>query len=338
LVRCPGCGATSLLDARRRCPFCGHVDTARNARVSPQEVAAWFDAHRRGRPLGEIARAIWRAKGYASAASARTSLQGHFAREEVRRGLRPAPPRRRRGARRRLSDEQVAAAYRRYREEGISAHVLASELYKEAGYKSAAGCEAALGRAFHEAGYEVRDRIEATRLASTRHGLAPKHGPRPGYGAYKRRVLRGKADRPACKGTKATGPGRGEPCGDRAAAGSDFCFSHDPARQAERRAHLDAIHAANRRRVAAAALPMGPFAAFVAGLVAAEGGQQGAASRLGLSVSSISVYARGLGSDKRPKSTIQVRTVERALACDGRELAEVYPETTTGNVRAAGGG
>lgn len=326
LVRCTTCGEQTVLDARRLCSFCGSAQPDPRAKLTPQEIAAYFDVHKRGRPIWEIAKAIWKAAGYASPISARSSLVGHFEREEIRRGLRPPKPAKRRGSPRRLSDEQVAEAYRRYREEGISAHALAKELWREAGYSGPGSCETALGKAFREAGYEVRERIEATRLASTKHGMAPKHGPRPGYGTYKRRVLRGQEDRPLCQGKKATAPGKGKPCERRASAGSEYCPGHDPEKQAKRRAHLARLHQATRRRAQRGAVPMAPFAAFVRRCVAEEGGQKAAAERLGLGISSISAYARGLGSDKRPKQTIQRRTVQRVLEHDGREIGELYPE------------
>ena len=330
LVRCAGCGAQTVLDARRCCSFCGAAQPDGRSKLTPQEIAAYYDVHQRGRPLWEIAKAIWKAAGYASPISARSSLQGHFEREEIRRGLRPAKPKKRRGSPRRLTDAQIAEAYRRYREEGISAHALAKELWREAGYSGPGSCETALGQAFHEAGFEVRERIEATRLASTKHGMAPKHGPRPGYGTYKRRVLRGQQDRPLCRGKKTTAPGKGKPCERRAAADSEFCPGHDPAKQARRRAHLDRLHEETRRRAAAAAVPMAPFATFLRRCIAEEGSQTAAAERLGLSVSSISAYCRGLGSDKRTKQTIQRRTVQRVLEHDGRDIREVYPELGDG--------
>lgn len=325
-ARCWSCKAQKVLDARGCCAFCGAAQGESRSKLSRQEVSTYYDVHKRGRPIWEIAKAIWKAKGYASPVSARSSLVGQFEREEVRRGLREARPRKPRGSRRRLSEEQVAEAYRRYREEGISAHALAKEIYREAGYASPSSCETALGRAFHEAGYEVRERIAATRLASTKHGMAPKHGPRPGYGPYKRRVLRGQDDRPLCAGRKETSPEKGRPCERRAMRGSAFCPGHDPERRERRRAHLARLHEQTRRRAAAGALPMEPFAAFVRRCVREAGTQGAAAERLGLSTSSVNVYCRGLGSDKRPKATIQRRTVERILACEGRALSDIYPE------------
>lgn len=71
-------------------------------------------------------------------------------------------------------------------------------------------------------------RIDAVKLASTKHRLASKHGSRAGYGTYRRRVLHGQEDRPLCKGVKQQPPGRGRPCEHRAMHGSDYCFQHDP--------------------------------------------------------------------------------------------------------------
>jgi hypothetical protein len=139
-------------------------------------------------------------------------------------------PRRRRGGRpkwkySRISKPQLEVLHRVYVDEQLSVRQVAERVWERLGYKSTQSCAESLDRLFRENGYQLRDRIEATRLASTKHGLAPKHGPRPGYGPYRRRVLAGKEDRP-CKGVKRQSPRKGQPCGRHALEGSDFCVSH----------------------------------------------------------------------------------------------------------------
>jgi hypothetical protein len=326
VVTCEGCNARTVLNAHGQCSFCGSRQGKQRAKLTPDEIATYYDIHKRGRSLWSLAQAIWKRYGYSSAGSARTSLEGHFEREEFRRGERPPKPRKKRGVPRRLTDEQVAKAYRRYTEEGLSARAVAHDIWQEAGYSSPGSCETALGKAFHEAGFEVRGRIEATRIASTKHGLAPKHGPRPGYGTYTRKVLHGKEDAPRCKGTISTYPGKGNRCARPAANGSEFCASHDPKKQAKRQAHLARLHEETRRRIAEGSVPMAPFAAFLRRCIAEEGSNRAAAERLGLNNTAIARYARGLGNDRRPKETIQRKTVEKVLERDDRDIAELYPE------------
>ncbi|MCL4836434.1 MAG: hypothetical protein KJ058_00525 [Thermoanaerobaculia bacterium] len=146
----------------------------------------------------------------------------------------PAPRRGRpKGKHRRVTDLQLRALHRAYTEQGLSCRQLGELVYQKLGYKNARSCGNVLGIYFREAGLPLRDRIEAVVAASTRHGLAPKHGPRPGYGTYRRRVLHGQPDQPPCAAHV-----RGRPCQHRAMHGSSYCHSHDPALQASRNEHL----------------------------------------------------------------------------------------------------
>jgi hypothetical protein len=338
VLECGGCGRPTIPTADGDCPFCGERVAGRRARLSRAEVAACYDLHRRGRSVWSIATAIWERKGYRSARSAYCSLRGFFEREEIARGLRPPKPRRRHGVARKLGEAELRAAHRRYRVEGLSVNALAKELWRGAGYRSWRACASALYGGFRDLGLPLRERIAAVRMASTVHGLAPKHGPRPGYGAYKRRVLRREADRPACAGHRTQPPRKGERCRRPARAGSRYCAAHDPELAPGRRAHLDRVHAGRRDALAASALPMAPFAAYVASRLAEEGSLRRAGGALGLGATSVSHYARGLGSDKRAKATIQRVTVERVLERDGRAIGELYPELVAAEDRDRGGG
>lgn len=132
-------------------------------------------------------------------------------------------------------------------ERGESVSQLARKTYERVGYGSAGAASYAIRREWKRMGLPVRDPIAATVLASTKHGLAPKHRPQIGYSAYKRRVHRDQPDRPPCAGVRENYPRKGEPCGKPAMHDSEFCWNHDPARRDEavvylaqgRRRHLE---------------------------------------------------------------------------------------------------
>lgn len=81
-----------------------------------------------------------------------------------------------------LTREQVRAAYLLYRDRGLSLRALGALLYERFGYASAASCANSLHDLFKGEGYRLRDRIEATKAASTTHG----RGARADKAAYKR--------------------------------------------------------------------------------------------------------------------------------------------------------
>lgn len=120
-----------------------------------------------------------------------------------------------------LSDAQVRACYAFY-EQGRPVLAIARQIHERTRYANCHSCSRALYLAFRRLGLPCRERIEACVAASRVHGLAPKHGPRPGYGAYKRRVLGGQPDQPRCAGVKTQYPRRGEPCQHPAMMGSEL--------------------------------------------------------------------------------------------------------------------
>ena len=160
--------------------------------------------------------------------------------------------RRRRDAK--LTAEQIAAAHKLYAGAGLSLRELGRRLYERYGYSSSAACANALHKAFRLEGLGLRDRIEATRQASTIHGLRRRgtHDPRYLELRRRRRRERGEVEDRPCAGVRLRYPRKGEPCGRPALRGSDYCFSHDPARDEERRRRL----AAARARVGQAGHPM----------------------------------------------------------------------------------
>ena len=129
-------------------------------------------------------------------------------------------------------NEQAARAIHAKYITGVPARVLGRELYQVLGYKTPATCENAIGVAFRRYGLPVRDRIEATRLASTKHGLSP----RDWRERYRRRREAGlgihmEPLQPPCKAIRSSYPRKGEPCRKPAVKGSDYCVSHDPERR-----------------------------------------------------------------------------------------------------------
>lgn len=156
--------------------------------------------------------------------------------------------RRRRGGGRpkgssRISEAQLRALYALHRDQRVPLNEIARRYWQKLGYPSHRACSASLFSMMKRRGMKLHDRIEMVKVASTRHGLAPKHGPRPGYGPYKRKVLGGREDRPQCVATKQQAPGKGRRCNARAQGGSSYCYGHDPARKADRDRHLEAMRA-----------------------------------------------------------------------------------------------
>lgn len=81
-----------------------------------------------------------------------------------------------------LSKAQVRAAHRLHIEGGVSIRELGRLLYERHGYASPQSCANSLSDLFRRYGLQARDRIEATRAASRKHG----RGARAEKAAYKR--------------------------------------------------------------------------------------------------------------------------------------------------------
>lgn len=146
----------------------------------------------------------------------------------------------------RISERAARAIHAKY-QTGISARTLGRELYQVLGYKNPRTCEMQIGVAFKRYGLPVRDRIEATRLASTTNGLSP----RDWRERYRRRREAGlgihmEPLQPRCKAVRVCYPRKGEPCRKPAMRGSDYCISHDPARRDAVVANLERARAKAR--------------------------------------------------------------------------------------------
>jgi len=138
-----------------------------------------------------------------------------------------------------LTDDQVRAIHRIHIEAGVSIRELARQLHARFGYsgeKSMANC---LSAAFDSLGLDARDRIEAVRLTCTVHGRATREH-RDQAWTRAGRVRRGEIlDRPMCAAVRVQYPRKGQPCGNRALADSEFCWGHDPRYDELRRTILD---------------------------------------------------------------------------------------------------
>lgn len=199
-------------------------------------------------------------------------------------------------------------------ERGESINALAKQTYERVGYKSHGSAASAICREWKRMGLRARDRIEATVRASTKHGLSPKHGPRPGYAAYKRRVLRGEADQPDCIGVRSQPPRKGEPCGRPSMVGSDFCFNHDP----DNRDEIEAILVDARLKMPTREMvPMAPFTAWLQQRREDLGSWDAVGESVERSTAAVHRYGNGLGTDGQPKSEIGRETVEALLEVDG---------------------
>jgi hypothetical protein len=157
---------------------------------------------------------------------------------------------RRTGVPRKLTDEQIRAAHRLHIDGGLSIRELGRRLYERYGYSSPQSLANCLCAAFDLLGLDARDRIQAVRAVSTVHGKATReHRDRAHTRAG--RVRRGEIlDRPRCAAVRTQHPRKGQPCGNRALADSDYCWGHDPRYEQQRQAILED---ARRRRYEAAA-------------------------------------------------------------------------------------
>ena len=172
-----------------------------------------------------------------------------------------------------------------------------------------------LHQAFVRLGWPRRDRIEATNIASYKHGLAPRKN-RPDDRNYRRQLKAAKAQ-PRCKATVvAKGKRHGARCPRPAKTGIDYCPSHDPA-TADARAERLA-----RMRSKQDLLEREPFTRWLIEERARFRTQGEAAAALGLDTS---VLGRWLNGEDAPvKRSTVIRTLEAAGR--GTALEDLYGE------------
>lgn len=275
-----------------------------------EKTHAYCDACREEVPVGEEDECLW--------------CLGPT-RDEYRKRKPAKKSDRRRRPKGRISHEQLRLLHRIHIEKGRSINSLAEELWEQFGYASKRSCASAIGRGFKQLGLKARDRIEATVAASTKHGMAPKHGPRPGYGFYKRRVLHGIPDQPGCAGTLTQGAVRGERCSRPAMHGSEFCSSHDPTLAAQREAHLREVRI---RWARSEKVPAEPLVRWIRDRYEELGSWADVGYLISRHASLAHAYGRGVKTDKQtPLVELQRRTVERLLEdVEGVDFTDLYPE------------
>jgi len=220
----------------------------------------------------------------------------------------------------RYTEAQLQALHIFHVRDGLSLNELGKRTYQAVGYGSHTSAAQAISREWKRLGLKARDRIEQVRKTCTTHGLSPKHGPRPGYGTYKRRVLQGREDQPLCKGVRLQHPRKGEPCERLAMYGSEYCISHDPERRAE---VVSIVERARSNMPEREMVAMAPFSAWLQRQHAELGSWKAVADRVGRSVTLVHAYGRGINTaTKEPKHEIGRETVEELLAADGTTTFE----------------
>lgn len=225
----------------------------------------------------------------------------------------------------RYTEAQLRVMYRAHIEQGLSINQLAKRTYKKVGYGSHHSAATRVSEEWRRLGLPARERIEATRLASTTHG----HGARDRDEQEYRRFLRDQRGwnslqgpgRPNCKGVKRQPPGQGKPCTRHAQEGSEYCYSHDPARELERQATLARMR---RRLPAHAMLAMAPFAAWLRALAVEHGSLKQVCDAYAWPYTAACQYVKGRGTDKQPKELIAQPTVERYAAAAGTTVSAIY--------------
>ena len=220
-----------------------------------------------------------------------------------------------------LGNDRLRLLHRIHIEKGMSINQLAAQLYEKHGYASKSSCATAIGNGFKRLDLKARDRVEATVAASTKHGMAPKHGPRPGYNTYRRRVLNGQPDQPRCEGTVRQGKAKGERCQRPAIFGSTFCQAHEPSREEARVLHL----AAMREKRTIDLIPLAPLSVWLNQLHAELGTWREVGWRVGRSASLVHAYARGISpTTKEPLESIGRQTAEQLIEFAEDSFDEVY--------------
>lgn len=138
----------------------------------------------------------------------------------------------------RVTDAQLRALHHVYVNEPASVRELARRYWQQLGYANARSAAASLDGLFRDRGFALRTVSEALILRNTKHGRKPRTvDVGPENAAYRRWLKEQRsAYRPRCAGVRQQYPRKGEACTRPAMHGSEFCFSHDPGRAAQRNA------------------------------------------------------------------------------------------------------
>lgn len=146
----------------------------------------------------------------------------------------------------RLTDDQLRVLHAAHVTHERSIRDLAAQVWERAGYASLKACLEGIRNGWRRLGLEYRGRVEATRLASTTHGLTVG-GSRASeeFRALRRAQRRasGEVHGRRCEGVRTQYPRKGQPCSRSALVDSVFCFQHDPRNREEIARHLEEARA-----------------------------------------------------------------------------------------------
>lgn len=207
------------------------------------------------------------------------------------------------------------AAWLYYYEE-IGFVKIGARLLHRTSYTTPHACGNAMCRMFKRMGWPARDRIEATRAASYKHGLKPRKGTNTGkYNAWRKAK---KGERQRCTATSRKTDAR---CTRFAPTGKKVCYAHDPDFEARRVAG----GAARAAAVNADLVPVGPFQAWLRARV------KEASSALALAgrwpdVKVSTLYRVLNGAPGKTPGMMRKRTIERVLEASntGTRFEDLY--------------
>lgn len=226
--------------------------------------------------------------------------------------------------------EELLQESRRMYASGKSLRQIAAEIFEQTTYKSVASCAEGLYSLYKTRGWPLRPQREVTAARNFKHGRKTRSvRGGPGEVAYRHWLAEQRGwnavqgpGQPICKGVKKQAPGKGRPCEHHAQEGSEWCWSHDPARELERQAQAARMRSRLRRQPT---LPAGPFVEWLRQLHRALGKWERVAEAIGVDKS----MANRWGGPRAPER-ITVRVVERSAAAAGVTVQDIY-----GDVAAA---
>lgn len=287
----PGTGAkTNLTEPLVRAAMRAYIAEPQYTAAARAVAATTTHPYRDDRQFANALRNHFLRRGWWTPADVERALTGDVMRRPVKyRGT--------------LSPELLREARRLYEDEGMGFLRIARQLHPQTTAATVNSLCNSLHHAWKVHGWPTRDRVEATRLASWKHGRKVRAG--HDEGAYRRwfKETHG-LYQPTCEGTL-TGRGNpadaGRPCTKPTLTGGRFCAQHDPERQAEHAARLARMRAERDER-RGPMLPTAPIGAWLDGLCA-ERGTTVVAEQLGVHKSRIHQLRRG-----------KVKTISRARA------------------------
>lgn len=128
----------------------------------------------------------------------------------------------------RFTDEALRKCYELHMRRDLSLNDLGKAMFEKMGYKNHHSCAVAIAHGWKRLGLKARDRIEMTRVKSTKNGLSPRNWKdRKKLRLEAGLTLKGK-ERRICVGTTMHRSRKGERCERPAMKGSVYCQSHAP--------------------------------------------------------------------------------------------------------------